>query len=53
VAGDDPEAWRAALDALAPDEVHLVLPATIRPDIAEAVRERFDERRRRTRWPTA
>ena len=42
VAGDDPESWRAALDALAPDEVHLVLPATIRPDIAEAVRERFD-----------
>lgn len=42
LAGDDAEAWRAALDALAPDEIHLVLPAIIRPDIAEAVRDRFE-----------
>jgi flagellar biosynthesis protein FlhF len=42
VAGEDPDAWRAALAVLAPDEVHLVLPATIRADIAEAVRERYD-----------
>jgi flagellar biosynthesis protein FlhF len=42
VAGEPADAWRAALDALAPDEVHLVLPATIRPDVAEAMRERFD-----------
>lgn len=42
VGGEGAEAWRDALDALAPDEVHLVLPATIRPDVAEAVRERWD-----------
>ncbi len=28
------ERWRALLDALTPDEVHLVLPATLRQDIA-------------------
>ncbi len=28
------ERWRALLDALAPDEVHLVLPATLRADLA-------------------
>ena len=28
------ERWRTLLDALAPDEVHLVLPATLRPDLA-------------------
>jgi flagellar biosynthesis protein FlhF len=40
--GEDPDAWRAALDALAPDEVHLVIPATMRADLAEAARERHD-----------
>lgn len=33
--------WGEILSALAPDEVHLVQPATIRLDIAESVRERF------------
>lgn len=28
------ERWRALLDALAPDEVHLVLPASLRADLA-------------------
>ncbi len=28
------ERWRTLLDALAPDEVHLVLPATLRADLA-------------------
>ncbi len=28
------ERWRSLLDALAPDEVHLVLPASVRPDLA-------------------
>jgi flagellar biosynthesis protein FlhF len=28
------ERWRSLLDALAPDEVHLVLPATVRADLA-------------------
>lgn len=28
------ERWRSLLDAIAPDEVHLVLPATIRADLA-------------------
>ena len=27
------ERWRTLLDALAPDEVHLVLPASLRPDL--------------------
>jgi flagellar biosynthesis protein FlhF len=31
--------WREALALLAPDEVHLVIPATMRPDVAEAVRD--------------
>jgi flagellar biosynthesis protein FlhF len=31
--------WRALLDALAPDEVHLVLPATVRHDVARHVRD--------------
>ena len=34
--------WRTLLDAIAPDEVHLALPATIRADIATGVREAFD-----------
>ncbi len=28
------ERWRTLLDEVAPDEVHLVLPATVRPDLA-------------------
>jgi len=28
------ERWRSMLDALEPDEVHLVIPATLRPDLA-------------------
>lgn len=28
------EQWRTLLDALAPDEVHLVMPASLRPDLA-------------------
>ncbi len=28
------ERWRSLLDTLAPDEVHLVLPASLRPDLA-------------------
>ena len=39
---DDDAQWRALLAALAPDEVHLVVPAPIRPDLAEALRDRFD-----------
>jgi flagellar biosynthesis protein FlhF len=35
----DGTSWRALLDALAPDEVHLVLPATVRHDVAESVRD--------------
>ncbi|MBL0173477.1 MAG: hypothetical protein IPP90_22855 [Gemmatimonadaceae bacterium] len=31
------ERWRSLLDALAPDEVHLVLPASLRPDLARDV----------------
>jgi flagellar biosynthesis protein FlhF len=38
--GDDAE-WRTLLAALAPDEVHLVIPATLRADIADAVRQRM------------
>jgi flagellar biosynthesis protein FlhF len=34
--------WRAALAALAPAEVHLVLPATMRADLAEHVRASYD-----------
>lgn len=34
--------WRAMLAALAPDEVHLVMPATMRPDLAEAMRDALD-----------
>ena len=34
-AADDANAWcRTMLDALAPDEIHLVLPATLRADLA-------------------
>lgn len=34
--------WRLLLDRLKPDEVHLVLPAGIRPDIALALRDSYD-----------
>ncbi|MBV9881218.1 MAG: hypothetical protein JO180_12015, partial [Gemmatirosa sp.] len=37
-AGGDAE-WQALLDAIAPDETHLVMPATTRGDVAEAVRD--------------
>jgi flagellar biosynthesis protein FlhF len=37
---DDGE-WRESLDAVAPAETHLVLPATLRPDIAEAIRDAY------------
>jgi flagellar biosynthesis protein FlhF len=39
-AGDDE--WRALLDAFAPDEVHLVMPGTVRADVAEAVRDAME-----------
>ena len=32
------ERWNASLAALAPREVHLVLPASLRPDLASSVR---------------
>jgi flagellar biosynthesis protein FlhF len=34
--------WRTLFDFIAPDEVHLALPATVRPDIAVGVRDAFD-----------
>jgi flagellar biosynthesis protein FlhF len=34
-------AWRKLLDRLQPDEVHLVVPATLRQDLARGVRESF------------
>jgi len=37
----DPE-WFTMLALAAPDEVHLVMPASIRPDIAQNLRQRFD-----------
>jgi flagellar biosynthesis protein FlhF len=40
--GDDDAPWRALLAALSPDEVHLVIPATMRPDLAEGLRDRLD-----------
>ena len=40
-AGADDD-WRAMLAALAPDEVHLTLPATLRERVADAVRERHE-----------
>lgn len=38
-AGARDDEWQAALDALAPDEVHLVLPAGLRLDVARAARD--------------
>ena len=39
---DDDAPWRALLAALAPDEVHLVIPATRRTELAEGLRDRLD-----------
>ena len=36
---DDSARWQALLEPLSPDEVHLVVPATIRTDIAVALRD--------------
>ncbi len=36
------EGWRGILAAVAPDETHLVVPATVRTDVAMAVRDAFD-----------
>jgi flagellar biosynthesis protein FlhF len=36
---NDAAEWKALLDALEPDEVHLVIPAIARLDVAEAVRD--------------
>jgi flagellar biosynthesis protein FlhF len=36
---DDSERWQSLLEPLSPDEVHLVVPATIRTDIALALRD--------------
>jgi flagellar biosynthesis protein FlhF len=38
--------WRALLDQLAPDEVHLCLPATTRPDLALELGRRWRDARR-------
>jgi flagellar biosynthesis protein FlhF len=40
-AADVSDRWRSLLDAIAPDEVHLVLPATIRADIALAAERAY------------
>ncbi|MGZ8456352.1 MAG: hypothetical protein ACXWZ4_07110 [Gemmatirosa sp.] len=39
---DDDAPWRALLATLAPDEVHLVIPATMRTELAERLRDRLD-----------
>jgi flagellar biosynthesis protein FlhF len=41
-ATDDDDPWRLLLAELAPDEVHLVVPATMRVDLAEGLRDRLD-----------
>jgi flagellar biosynthesis protein FlhF len=38
---DDNARWQAVLKPLSPDEVHLVVPATIRTDIAVALRDGY------------
>lgn len=38
-AHDDSARWQALLKPLSPDEVHLVIPATIRTDVAVSLRE--------------
>lgn len=35
--------WRGILAAAAPDETHLVIPATVRTDVAMAARDGFDD----------
>jgi flagellar biosynthesis protein FlhF len=40
-AADVTDRWRSLLDALAPDEVHLVLPATLRGDLALAAQRAY------------
>lgn len=39
---DDDAPWRALLASLAPDEIHLVIPATMRTELAERLRDRLD-----------
>jgi flagellar biosynthesis protein FlhF len=39
---DDDAPWRALLAGLAPDEVHLVIPATMRTELAERLHDRLD-----------
>ena len=52
-AGDaDGADWRALLDALAPDEVHLVLPATMRQDVARHVRDTLEAPERAPEKPS-
>jgi flagellar biosynthesis protein FlhF len=38
---DDSARWQAVMKPLSPDEVHLVVPATIRTDIATALRDAY------------
>jgi flagellar biosynthesis protein FlhF len=38
---DDAARWQALLKPLSPDEIHLVVPATIRTDIAVALRDAY------------
>jgi flagellar biosynthesis protein FlhF len=40
-AADVTDRWRSLLDAIAPDEVHLVLPATLRADLALAAERAY------------
>lgn len=40
------ERWRALLDALKPDEIHLVLPATLRADLAVDVARAYSTTRK-------
>jgi flagellar biosynthesis protein FlhF len=40
-AADVSDRWRSLLDALTPDEIHLVLPATVRPDLALAAERAY------------
>ncbi len=40
-AADVTDRWRSLLDAIAPDEVHLVLPATMRGDLALAAERAY------------
>ena len=40
-AADVTDRWRSLLDAIAPDEVHLVLPATMRADLAQGAERAY------------